>query len=150
MDNTLEIIAIIVSLISLVVSCALALWEIWKNKKINDVNLEADLFKDVLKLYLTKLFPDAVSQLHFENDVLVGIENLQNTLIDFKNELKFFRYRDVSFFNNLQDKLQAVENYILEKVDEMYTYEEQDKIIIDVSLGMTDVYNLVGKKYKNG
>lgn len=150
-DNSiLDILALVVSGISIVISVAVAICEIYINKKISNTNLMAELYREIVKVYLTEKFPEAIAEIHFENDILVGIEKLQSELNSFRNRLKFFKYLDLDFYIELKEKQQGLEDYILENADMLFTQDEQNNIHIEVSKSMAEIYAIVNKKYKNG
>lgn len=149
-NNTLEIIAIVLSGISLLASIGIAGLEIYKNKKINDINLESEFSKDTVQLYLTKRFPEAVNEICFTGEKLSQIDNLQNCLNTFRNELKYFRYCDIKFFEKLKKKLQTLEDYIVANEGKRFDADDQTVVQKKIVDSMTDIYKTVKKKYKNG
>ena len=146
----MEIAALIISILSLLISSVIAIVDVASNKKINDVNLEAELSKDIIKEYLTKVFPQAVSKIYFKKRKLTNIVPLQNGLNNLRNRLKFFKYCDNSFFYELKIKTQALEDYIVNNEGRAFSAEDQVEVMGEIRRQMTDIYSLLKKKYKNG
>ena len=146
----IDMAAIIISVISLCVSFLAAVWQIYSNKRINDINLESALSKDIIDEYLTKKFPDAFDEIKFIDEEFTNNLTLQNSLNDFRNDMKFFKFTDKNFYEKLTKKLQAVEDYIVMNDKKHYSIDRQGAVIDKITELLTQVYRLVGKKYKNG
>lgn len=146
----MEVAALILSILSLLISILFAVLEIRNTKKINDINLEAELSKDIIKEYLTEKFPDAISKIYFKRRKLTNIVHLQNALNGLRNKLKFFKYCDNAFFTKLKDKTQALEDYIVSNEGRSYNAEDQGEVMDKIKNQMTDIYELLKQKYKNG
>ena len=72
----MEVAALIISILSLLISILFAVLEIRNTKKINDINLEAELSKDIIKEYLTEKF--IISYLY---KILCYIEIIDTSLL---------------------------------------------------------------------
>ena len=57
---------IIISIVAILISIGVAWWQVDITKKINDINLEAELSKDIIKEFLTERFPTAITAIHFK------------------------------------------------------------------------------------
>ncbi len=146
----MDVLALIISIVSLVISSILANAEIKNSKKINDINLEAELSKDIIKEYLTKNFPNAISKICFKNHKLTNIVPLQTALNGLRNNLKFFKYCDNVFYSRLKDKTQTLEDYIVNNEGNTYSTEDQSDVMGEIINKLTDIYSLLKEKYKNG
>lgn len=146
----MEVAALIISILSLLISILFAVLEIRNSKKINDINLEAELSKDIIKEYLTEKFPDAMSKIYFKGRKLTNIVHLQTALNGLRNKLKFFKYCDNTFFAKLKDKTQRLEDYIVSNEGRSYNAEDQGEVMDEIRNQMTDIYELLKQKYKNG
>lgn len=146
----MEVAALIISILSLCISVLFAVLQIRNTKKINDINLEAELSKDIFKAYLTEKFPNAVSTIHFKGRKLTSIAPLQNALNGLRKELKFFKYSDNAFFVDLKNKTQALEDYIVNNEGRSYNAEDQGEVMNTIITQMRGIYELLKKKYTNG
>ena len=95
-------VALILSIISLVVSLIIAIWQIISAKRINNVNLQAEFTKEIFKRYVTNDLPKAVSIVAFSNGKLSKIDLLQNSLNSFRQELTFLRFSDNRFYKKFK------------------------------------------------
>lgn len=146
----MDIAALIISICSLLISSAIAIREIQSNKRINDINLEAELSKDIIKEYVTRVFPQSISKIYFKKRKLTNIAPLQTGLNGLRNRLKFFKYCDNTFFIELKIKTQALEDYIVNNEGRTFPAEDQGEVMDEIRRQMTDIYLLLKKKYKNG
>lgn len=146
----MEVAAFVLSIVSLIISSCLAYLEIVSGKKINDINLEAELSKEIIKNYLTEIFPAAISEIYFKKKRLTNIVPLQNALNELRKNLRFFKYCDSSFFTNLKEKTQSLEDYIVNNEGCSFDTEDQGEVMIEIRKKMTDIYTLLKEKYKNG
>ena len=76
----MEVAALIISIVSILITLAVAWWQIKKTKKLNDINLEAELSRDIIKEFFTDRFPDAITAIYFKKRRLTNITPLQNEL----------------------------------------------------------------------
>lgn len=146
----MEVAALIISILSLLVAVGIAILELFNNKRINDINLEAELSKDIIKEYLTAAFPKAVAKIHFKKRKLSNIVPLQNALNGLRNKLKFFKYCDPAFYNQLKKKTQELEDYIVNNEGKTYSIEDQSEVMQEICDQLTGIYTLLKAKYKNG
>lgn len=146
----MDVAALIISILSLLISIVFAVAEIKNSKKINDINLDAELSRDIIKLYLTEKFPVAISKIHFPKQKLTQIGPLQVELNGLRNSLKFFKYYDNSFYKELKKKTQDLEDYIVQNEGKKYSVDEQGEVMDEIRNRMSDIYKCLNKKYKNG
>lgn len=146
----MEVAALIISIVSLLISIVIAFVENKNSKKINDINLEAELSKDIIKQFLTETFPGAVTKIHFKGRKLSNIVHLQNALNNLRNKLRFFKYCDESFYSKLKEKTQSLEDYIVLNEGRTFNVEDQSEVMNEIVSQMTDIYTLLKEKYKNG
>ena len=146
----MEVAALIISIASIIITLGVAWWQISRNKKINDINLEAELSKDIIKDFLTNKFPTAITKIHFKNRKLTNIVPLQNALNELRRKMRFFKYCDSKFFNQLKLKLQELEDYIVNNEGKVFVAEDQGEVMEEIKKKMTDIYTLLKSKYKNG
>ena len=146
----MEVAALIISIISIVITLGVAWWQIKRTKKLNDINLEAELSKDIIKEFLTNRFPNAITAIYFKKRKLTNIVQLQNALNDLRKKMRFFKYCDSNFFEQLKVKSQALEDYIVNNEGRTYTTEDQGEVMEEIKRQMTDIYSLLKSKYING
>ena len=146
----MEVAALVISIISIIMTLGISWWQISKNKKLNDINLEAELSKDIIKEFLTNKFPNAISEIHFKKQKLTNIAPLQSALNNLRKKMRFFKYCDPSFFEDLKSLLQELEDYIVNNEGRYFSTEDQGEVMNIIRNKMTAIYTLLKSKYING
>lgn len=146
----MDLAALILSIISLVATTILSIYEIVNALKVNDINLEAELSKDAFKEYLTETIPIAMSNISFVNNRLSHIEELQNALNSFRKKLRFYQYCDKKFYNKFKRSSQDIENYIV--LNEGKEYEPIEFAVVnkEITKKIKKLYKVCQNKYKRG
>ena len=145
-----EVWALIISIVAILISIGVAWWQVDKTKKINDINLEAELSKDIIKEFLTERFPAAITAIHFKKRKLTNTKPLQNALNELRQKLRFFKYCDAHFFEELKTKSQELEDYIVNNDGRYYSTEDQGEVMEEIKTQMTSIYSLLKTKYTDG
>ena len=145
-----EVWALIISIVAILISIGVARWQVDKTKKINDINLEAELSKDIIKEFLTERFPAAITAIHFKKRKLTNTRPLQNALNELRQKLRFFKYCDAHFFEELKAKSQELEDYIVNNDGRYYSTEDQGEVMEEIKTQMTSIYSLLKTKYTDG
>ena len=64
--------------------------------------------------------------------------------------MRFFKYCDGDFFEQLREKSQDLEDYIVSNEGRSYSTEDQGEVMETIKRKMTDIYSLLKSKYING
>ena len=146
----MEIAAFILSIISFVATVIFSIYEILNALKVNDINLEAELSKEVVKEYLTNKIPNAVSNISFDKNKLSEIGELQETLNSFRRELRFYQYCDKTFYDDFKKSAQDIEEYKVSNEGKQYEPTELAGVNQDIVLKVKKLYDVCQNKYKRG
>ena len=136
----LSLAAVILSVISIFCSGIL-------NKKINNINLQADIIIDVVKSFIKDKLPQAREKVRFNRGKLLGVEYLQNVLNDFRKDIIFIRYVDSRFFNKVKKYSQDLEDYVVENEGKKFESFEQENVQKNITRKMVKIMKLINKKY---
>lgn len=112
-----EALSVIVSFAALIISVVVAILQNNSNNKTNRISIEAEYFSDIYKEYLIKKIPIARKKLHFEKDVLTGIDELCDLLKQMRSDSLYFEFRNRNFYDELKQNLQTLEDYLIETVN---------------------------------
>ena len=145
-----EIIALCVSILSIGLTAWLAIWQLRTSKKINDINLEADLLKSIVTPCITEEIPTAYMDVCFQNGCLSGTQALQDAITNLMRKVRFFKYYDADFYNTLKSKGQALENYIVENDGKHFDIDECAHVTEEITQMITEIYIIIKNKYRNG
>lgn len=139
----------IISIIALVVALVTAIFSYVQNKKINKVNIEANMLLDVYREYLLDDIPKARRYIHYSNkNILSGTSYLVDVLNEIRRASLFFMYKDPEFYTKLCNALQGLENKLIEKegflsVDDFCQFDD------DVDKSIKIIYDLIMKEIRN-
>ena len=145
-----EIIALCVSIVSIFLTILLAIWQYKTSKNINDINLEADILKTIVTPCITEDIPTAYLDVCFQKGRLSGTQTLQDAVTNLMRKTRFFKYYDYVFYDNLKEKCQALENYIVENDGKKCDVDEFSRVTEQISKMITEIYVLIKNKYRNG
>lgn len=139
LELILAIIAIVVSIISVVVQC-------FFSQKNNRTNLEADFFKDIYGDYLMKTIPEARQVIHYSNNMVTDTDDLSEVLNDIRQSSLFFKYKDKTYYQLLCNKLQLLEDKLVKKTGYMKDDDYAD-FILEINKDIEEIYDIIMKKY---
>lgn len=143
----MEVIGLIISILAISISVATALFEYIWNKKINVINLEADLHKSIYTDFLVKKIPEARSYIVYSDEQLKETDKLIETLNDMRRASLFYKYEDKAFYDNLTCKLQELENKLVKKTGIM-SNDEFSSFHTSINSDISDIYDIIMNKYR--
>lgn len=148
--DTSDVISLIFSTISLILSTLIFLWETKRDKDINEINLESEYFNDIYKEYLIKEIPNSRKYIYITREGKVNdYIRLCNTLKNMRNSSLYYYYQDKKFYDNLKNKLNEIEVFLVDTQNKTYMGEEQTVFFNDLQKKLTELYSLVKNKYIN-
>ena len=122
----------------------------FQTKKVNTINLNSELLKDIYIKYLTQKIPEALRYVNYDGKGNIeGVSQIQEVLLSFLKSIKYLKYLDAEFYNDIKSKIQRLEDYIIggELQDYQPTREDfekhRDEMLYDIYIAMAD-------KYENG
>ena len=146
----MDLLALIISIVSIVISIGVAIYEKNKEKKVNDINLNSEYLKDIYIQYLTKKIPKTRKIMRFESDILCDTNDFCNTLKAFLTDINFYLYIDKSFYDRMKYYLQYLEDLVMESDGQVFEGEERDNLINEIDKCLEQIYTLMNEKYING
>lgn len=148
--DTSDVISLVFSTISVVLSTIIFFWETKRDKDINEINLESEYFNDIYKDYLIKEIPNSRKYIRITRggkvDDYIG---LCNTLKNMRNSSLYYYYQDKKFYDDLTNKLNEIEVFLINTQNKTYIGEEQTAFYNDLQNKLTELYSLVKNKYVN-
>ena len=143
----MELASLIISIVAIFLSLLVTIWQNKCSKAINDINLEADLLKELITKPLTEEIPNAYKDLCFPNGVLSETEPLQTAITNLLEKLRFFKYYDAHFYSEIKKKGQALEDYIVSNDGKHFDNDDMSKTLDEISQMISEVYFLLKSKY---
>ena len=148
MDNLIDFITIVISLIAL--GCSIYIWKKTDNtqKLMNNVNLESVIYLEIFKDFLIKTIPTARNEIYIDIDgKICEYTKLIDVLIDLKKQAIYFNYRYLSFYEELVLKANEIENIIVEATSKKFVSIEKEKKLKEIDDKIMQLYEHIIKGY---
>lgn len=147
----MEILAIVLSTLSLIASIALTVWNIFTTKKLNKVNLKSGVCEKIFDEYLITKIPQARKFAQFDGkNIFIGGGVLQEVLQDMQRSALYFKYADKDFYNNLRKEIRKLEDFIVNNIDKHFDSTEQPEIYNQIDSSIKTIYKLIESKKVRG
>lgn len=147
----MELAALIVSIISILLSFAVTAWQIAISIKVNKINLKSSVCEKIFDNYLIQRIPDARRFISFDKmGKFVGADKLIETIKSLIKDSLYFRYNDRKFYDELTEKLENLENVIVDNMDKKIDNIKQNDLTNNIEKLIADVYEIIENKKVNG
>ncbi len=138
----------ILSVIALVISIAVAITEYIKDIKINRMNLESEYFKDIYKKHLIYEIPTARGYIKFDSDNrLIDVDKMIDELQALRQDSLYFQYNNLRFYNDLKEKIQELEDYLISCAEKQFIGEEQTQLYNKIQNSINSIYSVISEGY---
>lgn len=111
-----SVISTILSLIALGVS----VYTIYQTKKTHKATLGSAFFASIFQDYLLTHFPNSRERICFENGRIKGHDTFVDNLNAMRKDILYFKYADNAFYTSLRQKIQALEDYVVNAMNKEY------------------------------
>ena len=126
---SLDVVALIVSVVSVFASFILTKIELAHNDKTNSLNLENEYFRKVFTDFMVNNVPSARSALYVtESGILSGKQALINELHNIMKQSLYYKYADYEFYDKMCDKIQELEDFLVDGYNEIDSNSITDMI----------------------
>lgn len=142
-------ISLLISFISLcfaVVSFITGL--IW-SKKINNINLEAEYFKEIYKKYLIVELPIARRYIRLEGTKIKDTDQLIRVLNNMRVDSLYFFYAKPQFYEELEKACDELEDYLINIGNEDIEAENLGNAFNGISDKISQIYEIINNNYLN-
>ena len=145
--NSVDFVAIIALVIS-ILSIVLTVLQYMQSQKLNDINMEAEYFREVFDEYILKKIPTATKKIEFINDSLSSsYKELSGVLIELKGNIGFFKYRNRNFYDDLIDNIYAIDDYLVGYASKKMSISEQKRYCVNLEKRISDLYTSIFNFY---
>lgn len=147
----MEIVALVVSIVSLVVSIIVAGVEYFRDYKIAKMELDYEFYSEIYKDHLIRKIPAARRVIFFDSVThkLRDTDKLLDELKTIATDSVYFMYKDKEYYNSLKKALQDLENYIVSACNQEFVAEEQAQFWDKLQKGLDKIYATISKAYWN-
>lgn len=143
--------AFVLSIISLVSTIGLTVWQIVLNKKINTINIKSSIYTTIFDDYLIYKIPQSRKLIQFDKDQkFIGGEELRKDLVDLLKDALYFRYNSKSFYDELEKSIQSLEDYLVTNMDKSFHSIKQGEILVNIDNMIQNLYKIIETKRISG
>lgn len=139
----LDIVTFILSVIAIVLSII----SIRKDEKYHKANANAIYFNKIFEEKIIFELPKARKLLRFKNEQLVDTNDIIDILNAIRKDSLFFLYYKVSFYNELKEKLQQIEDYIIDTEQKLFLEIEQQAVFNNIDSLLKELYEILSDAY---
>ena len=147
----MEIAALILSILSFIFSCIIAVYQIKITIKLNNINLKSSIYEKIFDKYLITEIPNARGYIKFDNkNYLTGEDKLKDVLVNMLNDSLYFRYYDKNFYNSLKSELQSLEDFLVKNVGKQIEEISQLDFLNEIEVFLSKIYKMIEEKKIKG
>lgn len=132
----ISIIAIVISVVAIMIE-----------KSSSRSQLRIDFFSDHFRDALSNKIPDARKKIKFQNERMVGCEELQNTLAEMRRGSDYFKYASPRFYKKFVEANQDVEDYFIDGLNRNYGESRQKEFLEEGDRKLRRLYKIINRKY---
>lgn len=141
-----EVIAIVISGCSLIITGALTIAQIIIGNRNNNKNLMASLIQEIYRDSLTKTIPEGREYIHYDGEKITGVDKLMDAISSVRRHSLFFKASDRSYYDEIRKKCQGLEDY-LNNTTKKYSSSEFNVFLNEVDKEIEDIYSSISDKY---
>ena len=149
-NNIIAFWALIVSMVSLVVTIGVTIVTIIIQKKINTMNLEANYYDYIFKKFILEEIPQKFSVLKFDANKQLNknYKELNKTMMNMVRKARYFRFSNPNFYKKLSDMTMELDEKLVtlsgKKID---IISDQNKKLIEIEDYLSKIILLINKNY---
>lgn len=145
-NHYLDIIAIIISILSLLFTIAIFILNDHRAKQLNRINLAAEFFNSVFKEILISHIPQKREMLKWDKGRLVDYEMLCEAITSLSEKSRYYFYSKSKYYEELKKCIQDTEDCICGTANRtVSTVSEQEKALNDIDDKLRAIYHNIMK-----
>lgn len=146
----MECSAIIISIVSLVISLLLTVVELIQNRNNNLTNLKSRYYEKIFDDFLIDIIPKSRTYIRFDNEGhLADFENLMNELSEMQKKSLYFKYDNNTFYKDLKQLITELEDYLSDCGNKIFENEEQADTFKEIHNKITKIYDCINNSHIN-
>ena len=143
---TQNLVAIIISVFSLVITTVLAIIQIVTSNRNNAHYLQANLIKEMYEKTLMSSIPSGLEYIRYDGRKITGVEKLIFAVCEIRRVSLYFKATDRCYYDNVHDKCQKLEIFLSEATRD-YTPTEFAEFMNRVDEEVNKLFMMISKKY---
>lgn len=144
-----DIIAIVAIVVGGIVALFTTFMSIRFSSRANRDTLMSVFYAETYKNYLMKRIPIAKDNISYSmlKSYLHGTEDLEQVLLDLRNDSLYFEFFNPDFYQELTMYLNSLDDLIVEKGESTMTYQEYLQFRRQIDKYILEMYQLINKTY---
>ncbi len=144
----IDIITICIAIFALIISIVVAVNESQRETKINQINLEAEYYREIYKEHLVKGIPNARKYIGFTADgKLRDTKELRDELNTIRQDSLYFLYANKSYYVGLRKITQDLEDFLISNEDSIFEGEERTELLNEIQRKIRKLYKYISDNY---
>lgn len=145
----IDVFAIVLAVLSLVISIAVAVFQYNQQKSIHRASLNAKYHDEIFLQHLIHGIPEARKYIRFDNETskLVDTDKFTEELNKLLDEALYYKYKDNEFYRELKRNIQEIEDYTMECGNKRFEQEEQSEVYGIIQEKLENMYKLINDQY---
>ena len=145
-NNNLDIIAIVVSVISLLLSIVFCILNDYRTKQLNRINIASEYFNTVYKDKLIKEIPKKRADLRWEKGKLLNYAELCVEITALADDSGFYYYSKSAYYSELKSLVQSAEDCICGTANRTEaTTSGQERALNEIDKKIKNIYHCISK-----
>ncbi len=140
----------IIAIIALIISAAVALYDIFVAKRANRTNLNSYYFNEIYREHLIHKIPDSRKYIKINLDgKLVGYNKIVQEMKVIQVDSLYYKYVDKKYYEKLVRQAQKIEDFVIAATAKHYNGEEQTDFWNELKKELSELYRILNDKYLN-
>lgn len=140
----------IIAIIALIISAAVALYDIFVAKRANRINLNSYYFNEIYRDHLIHKIPDSRKYIKIDlNGKLVGYDKIVQEMKEIQVDSLYYKYIDKKYYEKLVHQAQKIEDFVITATAKCYNGEEQTDFWNELKKELSELYKILNTKYLN-
>lgn len=146
--DIIDIVTIIMAGISLVISIVVAVFQYFQQRSIHRASLNSKYHDEIFLEHLIHKIPEARKYIRFnEADKLDDTDKFTDELNQMLNRALYYKYKDKGFYKKLKDKIQDIEDYVMDCGNKSFEQEDQAEVYKKIQEKLEEMYKLINNQY---
>lgn len=145
----MDVFAIILAILSLLISIAVAIFQYNQQKSIHRASLNAKYHDEIFLRHLIHGIPETRKYIRFDNETckLVDTDKFTDELNGMLVEALYYKYKDNEFYRELKRSIQEIEDYTMKCGNKRFEQEEQSEVYNTIQEKLENMYKLINDQY---
>ena len=145
----MDYIAFFIAILSMLISIGLAIVQYKQQKSIHQTSLNSKYHDKIFLDHLINKIPESRKYMRFNNETgtLDDTCAFTDELSEMLNGALYYKYKDKDFYKKLKDKIQEIEDYVMDCGNKCTEPEDQADVYKKIQEKLEELYQLINDLY---